>query len=520
VQTGVFIKFYCSQQSSAQYSRQSIQNPVKHRLVINPGTPQSWEIQLKDGINRIGRREGNDHVIEHGSISGSHCEIHVSDGKVILKDLGSTNGTFVNKAPVQEATLQSGQHLQFGNVDMIFESDGVGAPPAAPSAPAPAKTPGPVRLNIPKPAAAPAAASSSEPPVAPRIPQPSSIAPTGGPPRLSISGHKTAAAPAAVAEPAAERVEGMEEPPAAPDVPVRVGAAFCKSHIKSPARFHCPKCNHYFCDLCVTNRPGGGGTGKFCRKCGGGVKAVQATITRAKPKSFFAQLPGAFGYPFRGSGILILIVSTIVFSLLQGFVGIFTILLSIMAVGYLFTYMQNIIYATAAEEKEMPDLPAFDDLFGAAFRLAGTIIVSFGIPIAVVVMQFFSEENTFGAAIMPTIILGCLYFPMAFLAVAMKDTVLAANPLVVIPAILKIPFQYLIAAVLLSAVYGIRMLGDSFAGDVGDKSMMSKSMGELFMGFGVRAIWSFISVYLLVVNMRILGLLYVANKQKLGWFKH
>jgi len=42
----------------------------------------------------------------------------------------------------------------------------------------------------------------------------------------------------------------------------------------------------------------------------------------------------------------------------------------------------------------------------------------------------------------------------------------------------------------------------------------------MFMAFGLRAIWALVSVYLLTVSMRTLGLLYVTNKQKIGWFGH
>jgi hypothetical protein len=40
----------------------------------------------------------------------------------------------------------------------------------------------------------------------------------------------------------------------------------------------------------------------------------------------------------------------------------------------------------------------------------------------------------------------------------------------------------------------------------------------MFLSFGIRIIWSFVSVYLLTVNMRILGLLYLTQKEKLGWY--
>ena len=94
---------------------------MTHRLLINPGTPQAWEIQLKPGVNRLGRGEQNDFQITNASVSGSHCEIMVSSAGVILKDLGSTNATFVNRAPIHEAILQTGQHVQLGVVDMVFE---------------------------------------------------------------------------------------------------------------------------------------------------------------------------------------------------------------------------------------------------------------------------------------------------------------------------------------------------------------------------------------------------------------
>ncbi|MGC3956863.1 MAG: FHA domain-containing protein [Verrucomicrobiota bacterium] len=100
---------------------------MSNRLVINPGTPQAWEIQLKPGLNRIGRGEDNDFVINHQSVSTHHCELTVADTTVTLRDLGSTNGTFVERVPVTEIQLHSGHHVQFGSVGLVFES--VGLPP-------------------------------------------------------------------------------------------------------------------------------------------------------------------------------------------------------------------------------------------------------------------------------------------------------------------------------------------------------------------------------------------------------
>lgn len=76
------------------------------RLVVSPGTPQAREVMLKPGINTIGRHEDNDLPIPDPSISEAHCQIIVSEGGVRLRDLGSTNGTFVNARELQKPNFR------------------------------------------------------------------------------------------------------------------------------------------------------------------------------------------------------------------------------------------------------------------------------------------------------------------------------------------------------------------------------------------------------------------------------
>jgi len=96
---------------------------MSYHILVNSGTTQAWKIELRPGVNRIGRDEENDFTVSHESVSGAHCEITVGDLGVFLKDLGSTNGTFVNRTPATEVQLQPGQHVQLGQVDMTFEAD-------------------------------------------------------------------------------------------------------------------------------------------------------------------------------------------------------------------------------------------------------------------------------------------------------------------------------------------------------------------------------------------------------------
>src|ERR1051326_9197960 len=134
------------------------------RLIVNPGTPQQWEIQLPPGLNTFGRGPANQFVIDHPSVSTSHCQIVVEAGSVRLKDLGSTNGTFLNRAPVQEATLSSGQRLQLGGVEMLFENE---APPTAPVGLRVAATSTPAAQGLRVSTSQPA--PSEEPPLAPPV---------------------------------------------------------------------------------------------------------------------------------------------------------------------------------------------------------------------------------------------------------------------------------------------------------------------------------------------------------------
>lgn len=77
--------------------------------------------ELNWGITRVGRSPDNDIVIAHPSLSQRHCEIDLGIGFLKVRDLGSTNGTFVADRAVTEANLASGDHLRLGHVTMVVE---------------------------------------------------------------------------------------------------------------------------------------------------------------------------------------------------------------------------------------------------------------------------------------------------------------------------------------------------------------------------------------------------------------
>jgi len=73
-------------------------------------------IELKPGMNRVGRQRQENHIVLVGpQISRFHAEIHVHDDGIVIRDLDSANGTFVNEEPVAEQELRAGDRIRFSD---------------------------------------------------------------------------------------------------------------------------------------------------------------------------------------------------------------------------------------------------------------------------------------------------------------------------------------------------------------------------------------------------------------------
>src|SRR5712691_10474459 len=82
---------------------------------------------------RIGRGEQNDLRLNDGSVSRDHAFLRRVDGRYLLSDVGSQNGTFVNGRRVYApSALQSGDRIRAGTTELTFHLDApVGAAPTA-----------------------------------------------------------------------------------------------------------------------------------------------------------------------------------------------------------------------------------------------------------------------------------------------------------------------------------------------------------------------------------------------------
>lgn len=105
---------------------------------------QVKEYVLHPGVNRLGRSATNDVRVDDLSVSGLHCELWLLDDSLRVRDLGSTNGTFLDGRKVQEGEVAAGQMLRLGSVEFAVIN-----PPARVAIPAEA-LPGAARVAAPE----------------------------------------------------------------------------------------------------------------------------------------------------------------------------------------------------------------------------------------------------------------------------------------------------------------------------------------------------------------------------------
>ena len=74
--------------------------------------------ELKVDRTTIGRVEDNTFQIAEPSVSSHHCEILLRGNEVVVRDLNSTNGSFINGEKITEKALKLGQTLRLGQIEM------------------------------------------------------------------------------------------------------------------------------------------------------------------------------------------------------------------------------------------------------------------------------------------------------------------------------------------------------------------------------------------------------------------
>ncbi len=86
------------------------------------GMPADARYRIVDGM-RVGRNTESEVFLVDPSVSRNHAVLELRGGDVVVRDSGSTNGTFVNGERVQLRTLHLGDRVAFGKTEMMLEGD-------------------------------------------------------------------------------------------------------------------------------------------------------------------------------------------------------------------------------------------------------------------------------------------------------------------------------------------------------------------------------------------------------------
>jgi DNA-binding NtrC family response regulator len=112
---------------STRVSPTSVARAARHvalaqcKLVVLKGSQRGKEFVISSDVIRIGKVDENDLVLPEETVSRVHCEILRDAKGHLLRDLHSTNGTFLDGAEIKEAYVRSGSIITVGTVQLKFQ---------------------------------------------------------------------------------------------------------------------------------------------------------------------------------------------------------------------------------------------------------------------------------------------------------------------------------------------------------------------------------------------------------------
>ena len=91
---------------------------------VTDGIPEKTFRVLPGGVRTLGRATGADFIVDAALVSRVHCRVTaLPDGGLEVRDLDSTNGTYVNGRRVESARLTPGDRMQIGRVELVALRD-------------------------------------------------------------------------------------------------------------------------------------------------------------------------------------------------------------------------------------------------------------------------------------------------------------------------------------------------------------------------------------------------------------
>ena len=430
--------------------------------IISEAVPQAV-LQLQPGVITIGRQEGNQFQIIHPTVSGRHCQLSFVGGRVLITDLTSTNGTYVNDQRVQEATLEPGQVLRLGDIGLIYEAAAIS------------------RLHL----------EAGAPPENGQI----------TPDQRAIS---------AIQRPCYKHPQTEGQWICSQCRTVCCDGCSGKRVTSGKTWRRCGLCGAKVLSLEDHQKQ------QEAMALRNSLRFTQRLSSAFK----YPFVKGGMLLLVLGTIIYWMVGIAQIISKCAPVYGLMASgILLVFSWGWLFAYIQKIIVSCSNDEDILPDWPEISDWSGDLahpFLLClGTLAICFGPGIA---YSWYSAEHDLEPLFFYAFFfLGLIYMPMALLAVALTGSLKSANPFVVLPAITKAPRDYLIVCLLFLGGLGIwngLLLVSKFINPFGKDPIAT---------FGWKMVYSlplgFVFLYCLVVCIRALGMMYRCNRAKFGWFK-
>ena len=89
-------------------------------LVVKRGADVGFRFTLEADVTRAGRHPESDIFLDDITVSRRHAEFVTRDKVTTVRDVGSLNGTYVNRERIEEARLSSGDEVQIGKFKLLY----------------------------------------------------------------------------------------------------------------------------------------------------------------------------------------------------------------------------------------------------------------------------------------------------------------------------------------------------------------------------------------------------------------
>lgn len=92
-------------------------------FVVKRGAKAGSRYSVDNPITRVGRHPDSDIFLDDVTVSRRHAEVRHEADAILIVDVGSLNGTYLNRARIESSNLRSGDEVQIGKFKLVFLAD-------------------------------------------------------------------------------------------------------------------------------------------------------------------------------------------------------------------------------------------------------------------------------------------------------------------------------------------------------------------------------------------------------------